>query len=162
MSQRVPVPAHIAALNLLDRVDYEDAFTVRSSVPQSAEQWARLALEGAPPALRGFILGAHRALGLRLASPKSPDHVLGWEILQSEPDLLLLGTEGHILTPRIVLSTPPGRVVAATLIRFDRVGARAVWAVVAPIHRGVARYLLDRTAKRRRSGALGSKGSNVA
>lgn len=146
MSQQVPVPARVAALKVLDRVDYEDAFAVRTPVRHTPEEWVRLGLEGAPPAVRGFILRAHKALGLRLAPPGSPDHVLGREILQNEPEQIVLGAEGRIVTPRIVLSTPPGQVVVATLLRFDRVGARAVWAVVAPIHRAVARYLLDHTA----------------
>lgn len=143
MARQVPVPAHIAALKLLDRVDYADSFAVRTPVSHTAEHWARLGLEGAPRALRAGVVCAHQALGLRLARRGSPDHVLGWEIRENDPEQLVLGVEGRILTPRIVVATPPGRAVIATLIRFDRVGARAAWALVAPVHRAVARYLLD-------------------
>jgi hypothetical protein len=149
MSQAVAVtpPTQVRRLAGLDPVDYHDAFAVTTPVRRTPEEWARLGLEGAPQALRGLIVAVQKTLlGLRLAPVGSPDQVLGWEILQNGPEDLVLGVEGGIATPRIVVSNLPGQVVVTTLIRFDRAGAGVVWAVVAPIHRAVVRYLLDRAA----------------
>jgi hypothetical protein len=147
MSQKIPVPAHVAALRLLDRVDYQDAFSLETPVVRTPEEWTRLVLDRAPNVLRSFVRYAHLALGLRLAPRGSPDHLWGWAVLQSGPDAFVLGAGGGLGTPRIVVLTPPGGVVFATILRFSGLRARVVWAGVAPIHRAVARYLLDRTSK---------------
>jgi hypothetical protein len=148
MSQKIPVPTHVEEMNLLDRVDYQDAFSVQTETRHTPEEWGRLALvQHAPPALRRIIRAVHHAIGLRLAPSGSGDHVAGWEILQNEPEYVVLGVEGRVLTPRIIVSTPPGSFVVSTLIRFDHVSARAAWTFVAPIHRAVARFLLDNAAK---------------
>ena len=42
--KRVPLPASIASLRVLDRVDYDDAFTADTLCDRTPEQWARLGL----------------------------------------------------------------------------------------------------------------------
>ena len=147
MIEQVPVPERVTALRLLPRVDYQDAFGLRTPVRRTPEEWARLALDDAPPVVRGVIRQAHRALGLRLAPPDAPDHVLGWAILRSGSDELVLGADGGLGTPRIVILTSPGNVVFATLIRLGGIRARIAWMAVAPVHRAVARYLVGRMAR---------------
>lgn len=142
----VSVPAHVRGLTGLDRVDYQDAFTVRTPVQKTAQEWATLILESAPPAVRGVVRWAHRILGLRLAAAGSPGHAWGWEISPAGPEAVLLSVEGRIITPRIVISTAPGHFVGSTLVRYDHASARAVWAVISPMHRAVARYLLGHAA----------------
>lgn len=154
MPQQVPVPARVADLGLLDRVDYADAFSLETPVRRTPEQWARLALEDVSPLLRGIIRQAHRILGLRLAPDGSADHVLGWAILQNGPDELVLGADGGLGNPRIVILTSPGHIVFATIIRFGGLRARAAWQGVAPVHRAIARHLLDRMAHLEVGGAL--------
>jgi hypothetical protein len=51
MAQRVSVPADVAALKVLERVDYHDAFAAETCEHRSAEQWARLCFEVDPPAV---------------------------------------------------------------------------------------------------------------
>jgi hypothetical protein len=147
MSQRVSMPARVAALKLLDRVDYQDAFSLETTVVRTPEEWTRLVLDSAPNVLRSFVRYAHLALGLRLGPRGSPDHLWGWTVLQSGPEAFVLGADGGLGTPRIVVLTPPGGLVFATILRFSGFRARLVWAGVAPIHRAVARSLLDRTSK---------------
>ncbi len=145
MSQvrKVAVPPGLAALAGLDRVDYADAFATAAPVQRNAEQWARLAVGSAPPILRRFIRGVHRALGLRLEPARAPDQILGWTVRHSGPDEFVLGADGGVLgTPRIVVCVDAGSVVFATLIRFDARLGRAVWVGIAPVHRAVARYLV--------------------
>lgn len=147
MIEQLPVPERATALRLLPHVDYQDAFGLTTPVRRTPQEWARLALADAPPLVRGIIRQAHRALGLRLAPPDAPDHVLGWAILQSGPEVLVLGADGDLGTPRIVILTSPGNVVFATLLRFGGVRARIAWMGIAPLHRAVARYLVGRMAR---------------
>jgi hypothetical protein len=81
---------------------------------------------------------------LPLAPPHSPDHPIGWNILRSDTEEVVLGNDGFFGTPRIVGLTPPGQVVVATLIRLNGLRGRAIWAPVAPGHRAVARYILNK------------------
>lgn len=143
MAEQVPVPARVMALNLLDRVDYSDAFMAKSVRSRTPEEWAHFIVENASPLVRGFVLRAHQLLRLRLARPGSPDEVMGWMIRHRGPHECVLGVEGALVTPRIVVTTPPDQVVFSTLLQFEHVGAKPVWAAVAPIHRAVARYLVD-------------------
>jgi hypothetical protein len=149
MAERIPVPADVAALQLLDRVDYQDAFSATSAAARTPLEWARLALEDAPPPLLTVIRPILMALGLRLTSregPPSADHVLGWRILHNDGAHTVLGIDARFGAPRIVFSAPADRVVMTTLLQFDQFGFGAVWAVVGGIHRRVASYLVDRAA----------------
>jgi hypothetical protein len=143
MARQVAVPTSVASADLLDRVDYADALTAASTARRTPEQWGRLAMEGAHPALRVVVRGAHRLLLLRLAPTGSPDHIWGWTVLERDPERFVLGVEGPLLTPRLVVTTVSGEVTVSTLIRFDHPVATAVWAVVSPVHRAVARHLVD-------------------
>jgi Protein of unknown function (DUF2867) len=68
-------------------------------------------------------------------------------IIHSGPEEIVLGFDLAIgLTARVIVANPPGRVVMATLVRANRARGRAVWTMLAPIHRAVGRYLLDRAA----------------
>jgi hypothetical protein len=142
MSQHVQVPARARQLAGLDRVDYADAFTVETAVHRTPEQWVRCVEETAPTLMR-LVRGVHHGLGLRLGPLGSVEHVFGWEIVHTSQDEAVLSVDGGIVTPRIVALTTPGQIVVATLLRFEHVAARPIWALLAPVHRAVARYLLD-------------------
>ncbi len=142
---RLPVPARARELAALDRVDYADCFTVAVSTRRTPEEWLRLAAE-AMPTLFSAVRVAHRVLGLRLAPADSPEHVIGWDVLRSSPDEAVLGNAGLLGQPRIVGFTPPGEVVVATLIKFNGMIGRAVWAAAAPVHRAAARHALSELA----------------
>lgn len=54
MSEQVLVPARVMALNLLDRVDYADAFIAKNVPSHTPEEWARIIVHNASPLSRRF------------------------------------------------------------------------------------------------------------
>ena len=126
--------------------DYADAFTVGMAPrdPRTAEQWTRRALGEAPRAVQLVALVAQRrVLGLRLGDPADPATVLGWRVAVAEPALTELRASSPLLDARLVVRTTDGRLLLTTAITYRRRRAgRAVWALVAPLHRAVARFLL--------------------
>ena len=142
----VGVPAEVARLGVLDAIDYADAFAVQTpgGHPVSARRWVDVITGEAPRWLRTLVrtLQEH-VLGLRLAPVTSGAHPLGWAVLAHDAETVVLGVEGGLLTPRLVLTSHGRQLVIATLVRYDHPAARPLWAVLAPIHRAVARRLLD-------------------
>ena len=134
-----------------ERPDYADAFEIRVPEPdgRTAEQWVRCGLEGAPWAIRVLVRVVHSVvLGFRLGPHPSPDHVLGWPIVASEPAVVRLEASSSLLRAVIV-----GRRVGlhttrlTTFLFYERpVPARVIWAIIGPVHRRVAPYLLARAA----------------
>jgi hypothetical protein len=138
---QVSVPHRARELAGLDRVDYADCFAVGVSSIRPPEEWIRLAVD-AMPKLFLAVRAAHRTLGLRLAPANSADHVIGWDILRSDADSAVLGTAGVLGVGRIIGITSPGGVQLTTLLDLNGWRGRALWAVAAPVHRAVARYVL--------------------
>jgi hypothetical protein len=146
-AMKVPVPKGVAALDTLDAVHYQDAYSVRTSLRRTPEQWARLVLEGGPGLLQTSLRGMFNTLGFRLGSPGSADHVLGWEIQHNGPEDIVLGIASPIgVTALMVVIAPLGQVVLVTRFRFDNRLIRPIWALFTPLHRITARYLLKRSA----------------
>lgn len=148
MARRVAVPDRVLDMGLVNVVDYQDSYVVDAPAgfraERSADALAALAFGSIPVWVRGLIAAAHRSvLGLRLDLPSGVP-VPGWRRLRSEPDEAVYGTDGRLLTPRLVVSVTATSVRVCTLVRFDRPAARAVWAVVGPVHRVIARVLLNR------------------
>jgi hypothetical protein len=91
VTQRVAVGARAAELAGLGGSDYADAFTVHARADRPAEDLARLAMDGAPIALRLLVRVAQQGvLRLRLAPWRSRAHVIGWTVRVSRPDAVLL------------------------------------------------------------------------
>jgi hypothetical protein len=55
----------------------------------------------------------------------------GWTSQDGPSDIIILGTDGAIGTPRIVLSVSSRHVTAAMLIRFNHIGSRVIQFAVA-------------------------------
>ncbi|GAA4932724.1 hypothetical protein EV188_103722 [Actinomycetospora succinea] len=151
MARRVVVPERVDAMGLLDRVDYGDAFATDCPPEVLArftpEELADLAVGRAPRWLRLFVRFAHRrVLGLRLTHT-TPPVPLDWHLVSSGPDEVVYGVAGGLITPRLLVMKEPGRVLVVFLMRVDRPVAAPIVAVVKPIHRAIARYLLDRGAR---------------
>jgi hypothetical protein len=88
------------------------------------------------------VRSLHARVGrMRLAAP-GPEHPLGWHILEETNSRFVMGTEGGIVTPRVVILTPPGSVVFSTVLRYETHSARSIWSVGRHVHRAVARYLV--------------------
>ncbi|HEX2285291.1 MAG TPA: hypothetical protein VHI10_10805 [Mycobacterium sp.] len=123
--------------------DYADAFevTLREGDHRSAEQIFRDGLERAPSALRSVILIVHRRV-LRLdVGPAF------WPIVASEPDMVRLEATGPLIAGALVARRIDGRTSRlTTFVTYRGPLARIVWPLVAPLHRRVAPYLMERAA----------------
>lgn len=129
--------------------DYASTFAVTASQSdaRSAEQWIRDTFEGAPRAVRSFVvIGWRYLLGLQLGPPRSPAHVLGWKIVASSPDSIVLEVRSALVTACKVLRVESSRVVTTTFVRYERRAGRAVWSALAPVHHRTEPYLLGRAA----------------
>jgi hypothetical protein len=122
--------------------DYADAFEVTRSPTdrRSAEQWARDGFERLPLAARRSTLFLHRwVLGFPLGPWSSPEHVFGWRIVTSEPELLHLEARSTLLTGHMVWRLHHERLVMTTFLQYKkRRTASVVWAILGNIHRGGA------------------------
>src|SRR3954469_19893461 len=77
--------------------DYADAFEIGSHGDRrTAEQWLRAGLEGSPVALRRLIRLVHGGVLRFRLGPPSPDHILGWKVVMSTPEVVLATAEGPL------------------------------------------------------------------
>jgi hypothetical protein len=150
-ARRVPVAIEEPLLGN-DRYDYADAFEIRllESDARSSEQFARCALEEAPLPVRWIVRMAHRhLLRLDLGPDSSPDHVVGWKIITSRPDLLHLEAVSPLLGRGVLLGrrVSPTRATITTYLFYARpTPARVLWTLAGPLHRKVAPLLLEHAA----------------
>jgi hypothetical protein len=120
----------------------------RSAEQRSAEQWARAMFEGAPVGLRTFLVRTWPLLGVRLGPLHSAGYVLGWRILKSTPDFVVLqARSGAGVTIRLVVQTDGRSVLAGTFVRCQGLPGRALWFAIAPIHRLVVSRLLGEATR---------------
>jgi hypothetical protein len=146
----IAVPAAVHELGLLDRVDYEDAYAVRTNSAQTAEQWMHAFIQDAPRWFQLPWVGLGTALmGARFGPMQAPGYVLGWEVLTERPDAFAVGLNSRAgLSARLIALTPPAQAVIATQIRLATRYARTLWPPIRRGHRHFAPYLLTRAAGR--------------
>jgi Protein of unknown function (DUF2867) len=135
--RQVPVPSAARALSTLAQIDYEDAFLVDIDRPErrTAEHWAHVMFDEAPSALRMGMWSTWEMLGLRLGSPSSKRHVLGWEIERATPDFVLLGARSRIGMPaQLLVKRERGALLLDTFVHKSNAAARAMWASIEPTH----------------------------
>jgi hypothetical protein len=132
--------------------DYTDVFEV--AIPRgdsrTAEQMFRDALGDEPGAGGGILLGIHRhVLRFDLGPHSSPDHVIGWAIVRSDPDEIVLTTSGPLMRGELTLRRLDGwRATLTTRVHYrHKIAARTVWAMVGPLHRVVAPRLMQRVGR---------------
>jgi hypothetical protein len=133
--------------------DYSDVF--EAPIPngdlRTAEQSFRDAV-GDEPGAGGNVIGwIHRhILGFRLGPYSSPDHIIGWPILRSDHDEIVLAAHGPLMHGQLTLRRQDGRrATLTTRLHYRRkIAAGAVWAMVGPLHRVLAPRLIERTARR--------------
>jgi hypothetical protein len=138
--------------------DYVDVFEVPIAAgdARTAEQAFRDGLGDRPGAGGQLVLWIHRnVLRLRLGPPRSAGHLIGWPIVRSDPDELVLATGGPLMRGELTLHRRDGRrAVLTTRLHYRRrVAARAVWTLIGPLHRIVAPRLMARSARRVRAPA---------
>jgi hypothetical protein len=88
------------------------------------------------------------AISLRPYS--SPEHVIGWTIVRSDRDEMVLAADGPLMRGQLRLRREDGpRAVLTTRLHYrHKIAASTVWLVVGPLHRTVAPRLMQRIARR--------------
>jgi hypothetical protein len=150
--RRVEVPPQVAGSFARSTANYASAFAVTTEAADAwtPVQWARAVFEGAPAALRWWmVFGWTRVLGLRLARGPSDDHVLGWAIADSD---LVAGSTALLATSRFLRAcntvTIEGPTVTwVTLVHYSSAAGRPLWALARPIHHLTIPYVLARAAR---------------
>ncbi|HZZ50208.1 MAG TPA: hypothetical protein VFE65_25245 [Pseudonocardia sp.] len=143
-------------MDLLERVDYEDAFQVDALGEGTPAAWMRAIIEGAP---RWFQLPWINLLGrgilrAQIGPMHAPGYVLGWKVLLDRSDVFVVGLDGADgFRARLITVTPPGRAVFATQIRLGSVFMRTFWPAIRPGHRFFAPFLLSRAGARTAGGS---------
>jgi hypothetical protein len=132
--------------------DYTDVFEVAllDGDTRGAEQMFRDALGGTAGAGGGLVLWIHRhVLRFHLGPYSSPDHVIGWPIVHSDHDQIVLTTSGPLMRGELTLRRQDGRrATLTTRVHYGRrTPARLIWTVVGPLHRIVAPRLMQRAAR---------------
>src|SRR6266851_873540 len=95
---------------------------------RSSEQWARAAWEGSPAPLRWFMLAGWRfVLRLRLGPRGSPDHILGWHIVDRRPDETVCQLRSGFLGASNTFRLVDGRLVWSTFVTYERPIAKVLW-----------------------------------
>jgi hypothetical protein len=70
-------------------------------------------------------------------------------VRRSTPDVALLGASSRLGLPaELLCKRQQHTLLFATFVQQENQIARAVWAGVAPVHRPVVRYLLERASRR--------------
>jgi hypothetical protein len=134
-----------------DAANYVDVFEVPllPSDSRTAEQSFRDALGQTPGPGGAAVLWIHRhVLGFRLGPASSPDHIIGWSIMRSDADEVLLAADGPLMHGELDLRRQDGRrAVLTTRVHFrHQLAGRAVWFMVGPLHRAIAPQLMKRIA----------------
>ncbi|HWF27103.1 MAG TPA: hypothetical protein VG327_01775 [Mycobacterium sp.] len=133
--------------------DYVDVFEVPilHGDFRTAEQALRDALGDKPGALGNLVSWIHRhVLRFRLGPYSSPEYVIGWPIMHSDHDEIVLATGGPLMRAQLTLRREGGRraILTTRLHYCHKIAARTVWALVGPLHRAVAPRLMERSARR--------------
>lgn len=133
--------------------DYVDVFEVPVAAGdfRTAEEAFRDGLGAAPGGRGNLVLWVHRhILRLRLGPSASPDHIIGWPIVRSDRDELVLATGGPLMRGELTLRRHDGqRATLTTRLHYrHRIAARTVWAMIGPLHRVIAPRLMERSARR--------------
>jgi Protein of unknown function (DUF2867) len=143
--QQIATPPVARRLSTLAHIDYEDAYRIRTGAAdqRTGEEWARVIFEDAPFTARGSLLVGWSSLGLRLNPARSDGHVLGWKILASAPDFVLLGADSPLgLRAQLLCERERHAVLFCTLVEKRNAVGRTIWARVEPVHRRVVPRVL--------------------
>lgn len=133
--------------------DYTDTFEARllDGDLRTAEQAFRDALGNKPGALGNLVFWVHRhILRLRLGPYTSPNHAIGWTIMRSDHDEIVLAADGPLMSGELTLRRQDDRrAVLTTRLHYHRkTAARAVWTLIGPVHRVIAPRLMEHSARR--------------
>jgi hypothetical protein len=143
--RQVATPPVAHRLSTLAHIDYEDGYRIGTGVAEqrTGEEWARMIFEDAPFTMRSSLLVGWSSLGLRLNPARSDGHVLGWTIVASAPDFVLLGADSPLgLRAQLLCKRERHALLFCTFVEMQNVVGRAIWARVEPVHRRVVPRVL--------------------
>ncbi|MEU0372189.1 hypothetical protein ABZ070_18360 [Streptomyces sp. NPDC006283] len=124
------------------RYDYADAFELRlpEPDPHAPEAWVRAGLAGTPQ----WVDRVAGMLGVRGGAAEQADHVEGFRIVESGPDVVRLTASLPLMHVALIgRRVEPDRRLFTSVLRYRRPGpARLVWRVVGIGHRWAARRLI--------------------
>jgi hypothetical protein len=130
--------------------DYADAFEIDLPITdaRSPEQMFRTAVAHEPSVMRLIPLVHKHVLRFHLGPAVSPDHMFGWRIVTSKPDIIRLEAEGPLMRGILIgRRNSESTAVLMTYVFYVRpMPARLIWALVGPLHRIAAPLLLRRAA----------------
>lgn len=137
----------VVALSSLSRVDYADHVVLaQETEPRaSAERWAR-AMFGDTPDLTERLLWSG-ILRLRLHDVRSAATIAGWRITDRGDDWIRVSAASRSMSAVLIIRVTEATVELATVVRYDRARARALWVPTAFVHRRLAPMLLRSTAR---------------
>lgn len=127
-------------------------YAARVEVPPAASTdaltWARASFEGAPRAMRSFLVVGWLLLLLDGSPRSDASHVLGWLVTHNSPGVAVLrrSTPLGIRATLVFTAGDHTATFASAMIYTNRLG-RVLWAAVAPVHRWAVRYLLTHAAR---------------
>ena len=156
---RRSIPDAAAATDVLPDANYTYAVEVSDmgSHGCAPEDWARATFEWQPSAVRLFlVVGWRFGLWLRLGPRPSPDHVLGWKIVERSASRTILELRSPILSARLLFWLDASRLISCTFVRYENRIAVLLWRPASLIHAMVLPVLLRRAASHCSGGEDGS------
>lgn len=145
MAYPATVPPEVCGLELLDRIDYDDAYVAPTSQDIPLAEWGRLLLRAAPRPMLVFAWLVQRyALGLVLRAPSRDQPMGSWTVLDRGPDTYVLAADGPLARARLVGFKTDDGVGVTTMMTLDSRRARVSWTLISPVHRAFLRNFLDR------------------
>ena len=141
------VAAHVLAKSSLSRIDYVDHFAVSHRVESHSrpEQWAR-AMFGDRPDLTEKLLWAG-ILRLRLDTAKSTEAIAGWTITGRGSSWIRTSASSQNASAELIIQATDETLGLATIVRYDRPYAPAIWVPVSFVHRQLVPVLLRSTVR---------------
>jgi hypothetical protein len=128
--------------------DYSDTFEVPLTPgdDRSAKELFLAGVESIPAWVGIVVFIAHRyVLRLQLSPIGTPDHLMGWKVVDADHDSITLGAAGPLIDGVLVARRTRSAAALETSVTYRRpVVARLVWVAVGPVHRRIGPYLLRR------------------
>jgi hypothetical protein len=134
-ARRVEVTAELLAIDTLANPNYAVAFVVPATDTRTPEQWARAVFEAVSAGVRWYLrIGWKYGLWLRLGPSSSPQHVAGWQIVESTSQVIIIEAESPLLVAHNVIQVGNDGVSLTTSVRYERWLGRVLWSIAAPLH----------------------------
>jgi hypothetical protein len=76
-------------------------------------------------------------LGFQLAASGMTETLVGWRVAADEPELLVLETDGRLMSGRMVFEASETALTWTTMLHYNRPAARPIWVAAAFAHRAL-------------------------